>query len=78
MKAYKTYAAGGTCIVFAETAGKARSATVKAANDASYNIKFYDVTVKRSYENDAATHAFGVPIKPHICYRPDAFEWEKS
>src|SRR5688500_15275839 len=62
---------GISSIVFAETAGKARATTVRAANDAGYGASFRDVKVRRAPDYDGAVEAgFGLPPRVRHCYVP--------
>jgi hypothetical protein len=44
IRAFRTTVMGTNFIVFTRSRGAARYATVRAANDAGYNIGFHDVT----------------------------------
>lgn len=69
MKAYKTSAIGTECIVFAESRGAARHATVLSANDAGYKITYKDVDfARRAPELDSVAIEKG--LKPGKCYAP--------
>jgi hypothetical protein len=76
--AFRTEAIGTTCIVFAERAGQARAATVRAAVDAGYRVTFADVRCRRAKDYDGQTAADGRPIKTNHCYGLDAFKSEAN
>jgi len=79
IRAFKTKAIGTTSIVFAESAGKARTATVRSANDAGYKISYPDVTVHRSPEFDCRKWKDGGNIlPPNCCYKPEDLMKEVS
>lgn len=72
MKAYRTKLYGITSIVFAETAARARSATLRAARDAGYEgKKYFDVESSRAPEFDGRLTIGGSIAQPLYCHDPD-------
>ena len=68
IRAFRTLAMGVESVVFSKSAGKARYATYKSANDAWGGIRFKDITVLRAYEHDTSVSMFGHAPVENFCY----------
>jgi len=72
VRAFKTFSIGITNIVFAESAGKARTVTVRCATNAGYKVTYPMVFVKRSPEYDCRKWKEGGNIvTENCCYKPE-------
>lgn len=71
MKAFEVDWGGTICIVFADTAGQARSTTRTAAINAGFEPRFIDVEVRRAKWYDEA-FARDIPgLESRKCYGKD-------
>lgn len=66
--AFRTSALGENCVVFAKTRGRAKMATVNAANDAGYNINITNILCRRDKYIDGRKTADGSKIVENKCY----------
>ena len=68
IRAFEMVALDITSIVFAESAGKARAATVRTANDVGFTVTFPDVVVRRAPDFDCALMSGGGTPLTETCY----------
>lgn len=71
LKAFETKLGGITSVVFADTPGQAKSATIRAAREAGYNYKFTAVRCRRRRHLDGARFPTGPKPEPCRAYCPD-------
>lgn len=82
IRAFRTDAQGITSVVYAASAGRARSVTVRAANDAGFSVRYADVLVRRAPEFDQcrwrcssqdrpAGELRWTPVPHETCLNPD-------
>ena len=73
-RAFKTSCCGIDCIVFADSASKARYTTFLSANDAGWNVCFADIRVIRAPEFDQGVLYGGGIVEDMVCYGIDYLE----
>ena len=72
IRAFRTELDDIVCIVYAETASKARHITRTSALDAYFtNVDYADIKVSRAKEFDNGITKDGKPIKTNHCYTPE-------
>jgi len=72
IRAFRTELDDIVCIVYAETASKARHRTRISAIEACYtNVDYADIKVVRAKEYDKGITEDGKPIKTNHCYTPE-------
>ena len=69
-RAWRTTAMGLECITFAESAGRARTNTVRAAQDAGYSVRYPDVRVIRAPEYDRFERFAEIHRARRTCFDP--------
>jgi hypothetical protein len=83
IKAYRVGACGIFAIVFSRTRGQARHATMRAARDAGWRVRFIEVSAYRAPEFDALREVHGrvrslnTPFTPELLRAgpPTLTEW---
>jgi len=72
IRAFRTELDDIVCIVYAETASKARHITRTSALDAYFtNVDYADIKVSRAKEFDNGITKDDKPIKTNHCYTPE-------
>ena len=77
IRAFRTELDDIICIVYAETASKARHITRRSALEACYtDVDYADIKVSRAKEFDNGITKEGKPIKTRHCYTPECLALE--